>query len=175
MTHSSPNGLQAPASEAVRSRQTDLLSGGSRIVSGRIASASLWLFRLGVLGSGIELFLLGHYEKAWQMVPVGLLAAALIISFLPVAAEGSTVRTVFTIVCIAMLISGPIGLLLHYLDNVEFEREMQPSISGVALFWKAIRGALPALAPGTMIYLGGLGLLHLRISQSSQATAVGRP
>ena len=127
------------------------------------------MFRLGVLGSGVELLLLEHYEKIWQAIPLGLLSIALIASFLPLRTGNSGPNKIFAVVCIVMLVSGPIGLLLHYQDNVEFEREMQPTIAGVSLFWKAIRGALPALAPGTMIYLGGLGLLHLLIARSHRA------
>ena len=39
----------------------------------------------------------------------------------------------------------------------EFEIEMDPSISGLALFWEAITGATPALAPGTMLLFAALG------------------
>ena len=37
------------------------------------------------------------------------------------------------------------------------ERELNPDLSGVALFSESMRGATPALAPGTMILLGALG------------------
>lgn len=155
----------------LESGEPDLACGGNRIDAGRIASASLWLFRVGILGSITELLLLGHYEKPLQLVPVVLLGLALVSSFLPVRAGGTGPGKALTIVCVLMLISGPLGLLLHYQNNVQFEREMQPAISGLPLFWAAIRGAVPALAPGTMIYMGGLGLLYLRISQLKRLAA----
>jgi len=49
-------------------------------------------------------------------------------------------------------------VLLHYRGNVEFERERDPSLSGLALVWEALRGATPSLAPGAMAQLGLLGL-----------------
>jgi hypothetical protein len=58
--------------------------------------------------------------------------------------------------CVA---SGLLGIWFHYQGNVEFELEMYPTIGGVKLFWEAMKGATPALAPGTMIQLGLLGLL----------------
>ncbi len=55
------------------------------------------------------------------------------------------------------VVSGFVGLLLHYQGNAEFELEMYPTLKGLELFWEAIKGATPALAPGTMIQLGLLG------------------
>jgi hypothetical protein len=47
---------------------------------------------------------------------------------------------------------------LHYQGNVEFERELAPDASGLPLVWEALKGATPALAPGTMMLLGAVGL-----------------
>jgi hypothetical protein len=55
--------------------------------------------------------------------------------------------------------SGAAGSLLHYKGNVEFEVESMPGLGGWALFKQSMTGATPALAPGTMILLGALGLL----------------
>jgi len=130
---------------------------------------------LGALGTTLELLLLGHYENVWQLIPLVVLGLALIGSFLPIRNGSARPDKLLLVVCALMLLSGPLGLLLHFLDNVEFEREMRPAISGFELFWKSIRGALPALAPGTMIYLGGLGLLYRSISRSHHAAALDRP
>jgi hypothetical protein len=43
---------------------------------------------------------------------------------------------------------------------VEFELEMYPGLSGLELFREAMKGATPALAPGTMTILGLLGLAY---------------
>jgi hypothetical protein len=59
---------------------------------------------------------------------------------------------------VACVIAGCVGLVLHYKGNVEFELEMYPSMAGGELVWKALTGATPALAPGTMVQLGLVGL-----------------
>ena len=59
-----------------------------------------------------------------------------------------------------MVVSGLIGLWQHYQGNVEFEREMYPDLGGLELVVKALHGAFPALAPGTMIQLGLLGMAY---------------
>jgi hypothetical protein len=51
-------------------------------------------------------------------------------------------------------------MVWHYQGNMEFELETYPSISGLALFKEAMMGATPALAPGTMIELGLIGLAY---------------
>ena len=61
---------------------------------------------------------------------------------------------------ILFVLSGLVGLILHYQGNAEFELEMYPSLNGLELFWEAIRGATPTLAPGTMIQLGLLGWVY---------------
>ena len=60
----------------------------------------------------------------------------------------------------AYLASGLVGLWFHYSGNAEFELEMYPSLSGWSLVREALSGATPALAPGTMIHLGLLGLTY---------------
>ena len=58
------------------------------------------------------------------------------------------------------VVTGAVGILLHYRGNVEFELERDGSIRGLRLFWEAIRGATPALAPGALSQLGLLGLAY---------------
>ena len=59
---------------------------------------------------------------------------------------------------VAFVLSDVAGVALHYQGNVEFELELQPDASGLPLVWQALKGATPALAPGTMMLLGALGL-----------------
>ena len=56
--------------------------------------------------------------------------------------------------------AGALGLWLHFTANLEFEREVSPSLQGIELIWKAIRGAAPpSLAPAAFMQLGFLGLI----------------
>lgn len=120
----------------------------------------LILFVIGVVGTGTELLLLGHTEDLWQWTPLVLLAAGLVTVGWRVVARGARSLRVFRATMILFVLSGGVGLWLHYHGNAEFEREMYPSLQGVDLFWESITGATPTLAPGTMLGLGLLGLVY---------------
>jgi hypothetical protein len=62
------------------------------------------------------------------------------------------------------VVSGLLGVFLHYRGNVEFELEHNPRATGWALFREAMMGATPALAPGVMVQIGLLGLLYAFLS-----------
>ena len=52
-------------------------------------------------------------------------------------------------------------MVLHYRANMEFKLEMDPTLSGLALFWSVVRAKTPpALAPATLALLGLLGLTY---------------
>lgn len=118
----------------------------------------LFIFALGAVGTGAELVLLEHTEDVWQWSPLVLLAAsAPVLLWLVILGGRASVRT-FQAIMALFVVSGFLGLMLHYRGNVEFEIEMYPTLSGAKLFWEALKGATPALAPGTMLQLGLLGL-----------------
>ena len=117
------------------------------------------LFLLGSMGTAAELLLLEHTEDAWQLVPLGLLALGwVLLGVLTLRPSAVTVR-LFQALMLAFVAGGLIGLGLHFDSNVEFERELQPDAAGWALTWEALKGATPALAPGGMMLLGGIGWL----------------
>ena len=115
-------------------------------------------FVLGVLGSGTELWLIDHTEDRWQWVPLILMAIGILTLTLHLAIKRTWSRRTFGAVMLGFIGGGFWGLWLHYQGNVEFEREVFPSLRGFELFWEAIRGATPALAPGTMVLLGLIGI-----------------
>jgi hypothetical protein len=68
---------------------------------------------------------------------------------------------VLQITMVFFIAAGLLGMYLHYGANVEFQREVDPSIVGTALFWKAMAAKTPpALAPGSMAHLGLIGLAY---------------
>jgi hypothetical protein len=132
------------------------------------AARTLAVLRLALLvilivacaGMVAELFLLGHTEDAWQWVPNVLLSAAvLVMTYQLVRPSRAGVRAI-QLLMILFVVSGLVGLGLHYKGNVEFEREMYPALAGLRLFKQAMTGATPSLAPGTMVQFGFLGLLY---------------
>ena len=126
----------------------------------RIRGFLLGLFVFGAGGTGIELLLLGHTEDFWQLLPLGLMGVGGAALAWYSATGGAPSLRLFRRTMGAVVVSGVVGLWLHYQGNAEFEREMYPSLQGLALFWEAIRGATPTLAPGTMLELGLLGLAY---------------
>jgi hypothetical protein len=115
---------------------------------------------IGLAGTGAELVLLGHIEGFQQLIPLGLIAASLVTggwhAVRPSALSVNAVRAAMGL-CV---VSGALGIALHYRGNLEFELEMYPAMAGTELVTKVITGATPVLAPGTMSLLGVVGLMH---------------
>ena len=124
----------------------------------------LGLLAFGLVGTGIELLLIGHDEDVWQLIPLATIGLALVVTAVlarsrpPTGGAAMTVR-LFRAVMVLLILSGGVGVVLHYRANMEFKLEMDPSLSGLALFISVVRAkAPPAMAPGTLALLGLLGL-----------------
>jgi hypothetical protein len=115
-------------------------------------------FVLGSIGTGAELLLLEHTEDVWQKVPLGLIAAGCAAAALVAIRPAVATLALFRLAMALFVASGAVGVWLHYEGNAEFERELSPGIGGMALAREALSGATPALAPGTMVLLGVIGL-----------------
>ncbi len=118
----------------------------------------LILVLAGAGGLALELLLLEHYDSPWQWAPLALLALVLLVGGVVAARPARRVLRAFQGVMALCTAAGALGVYLHFRGNVEFELEGDPSRSGIVLFWEAIRGATPALAPGALSQLGLLGL-----------------
>jgi hypothetical protein len=115
---------------------------------------------LGIVGLEVELALLRHADSFQQWIPhVALMIGLLSTSTVYIRPGAATLRA-FQVIMVIFLVVGALGVYLHFIGNVEFARERDPSLSGGALVWKALRGATPALAPGALAQLGLLGLLY---------------
>lgn len=118
------------------------------------------VFLFGVVGTGIELVLLEHTEDFKQWIPLALFVVGFVLFLLLLMRPSAAWLRAFALCMLAFVASGVIGTWLHYLGNVEFELERTPELTGLPLFEAAMGGATPALAPGTMIQLGLIGLLY---------------
>ncbi len=59
---------------------------------------------------------------------------------------------------LGLLGSAVLGLYFHYRSNEEFQRELEPSLTGWSLFLATMRAhSPPSLAPGAMGLLGAIG------------------
>jgi hypothetical protein len=121
----------------------------------------LAIFLLGLLGTATELVLLEHFEDRLQLIPLILLALGLAAVIWHVIHRGRASVRVLQVLMILFVIGGLTGLVLHYRGSMEFQLEVNPALSGLELFLKAIKAkAPPALGPGAMIHLGLVGLAY---------------
>lgn len=133
------------------------------MTNGLIARLLLAILAFGLIGTLLELLLLGHTDGWQQWVPVALLSVTLPPVLLLLRRPTGKPIAVTRWLMLAWLVSGLAGVLLHYRGNVEFARELTPDSHGWQLFKAAMGGATPALAPGTMIWFALLGLVAVRL------------
>jgi hypothetical protein len=131
----------------------------------------LGLVLLGAAGLLVELALLEHYGSFWQVVPLFVLGFGLGAAVLVAARPGPGTLRAFRLVMGALVITGALGVFLHYDENVAFELELGPDLRGIDLIWAALRGATPILAPGAFLQLGLLGLILVHDHPALQRAA----
>ena len=116
---------------------------------------------LGLVGTGTELILLTHYEDSAQLVPLFFIALTLVVIAGHVTVGGSGTVLLLRVMMGFLVAAGALGVVLHYQGSMEFQLEMDPTVSGWALFTKVLHAkAPPTLAPGVMAQLGLIGLVY---------------
>ena len=141
----------------------------------RLRRALFAILTAGYVGIGAELLLGGHYEDVLQIVPLTIIAASLAaLAWYGIGGGAASLRLLRVMMFVSVA-SGGLGVVLHYLGNTEFELERTPTLGGFALVREALTGATPALAPGTMVLLGAIGLLaiwrHPALARKNPAAA----
>ena len=125
----------------------------------RVARLLTLVLLIGVVGTLLDLLLLGHVEGWQQLVPVVLLGAGVIVTGWHLGSDSSVSLRAVRGLGVLHILSGLLGLWFHYAGNLEFEREMSPDAAGWPLVKAVMTGATPALAPGTMVWFGALALV----------------
>lgn len=121
----------------------------------------LALVVLGLVGLGTELVLLAHYEDSAQLVPLFFIALTLIVIAGHVVVGGAGSILMLRVMMAFLVAAGVLGIVLHYRGSMEFQLEMDPTMSGWSLFAKVLQAkAPPTLAPGVMAQLGLFGLIY---------------
>ena len=126
----------------------------------RLRRALLLILAASLFGVLVELLLLEHFEDPPQYIPLGLIVVSLIVIGWHVVSKSRASVQVLRALMLCAFVAGPVGVLLHFRGNREFELEMTPALGGLELIKAAIIGATPLLAPGTMSLLGVIGLLY---------------
>jgi len=131
----------------------------------RIAVLRVWILGillLGLLGTVIELVLLGHYEEPLQFVPLVLIAAALPALWWEFSRRDLASRRAMQVLMVLFVVAGFLGFAAHFHGSAEYQLELNPDMSNGELLEKILRAkAPPLLAPGMMLQLGLLGLAYV--------------
>jgi hypothetical protein len=140
--------------------------------TGASRGALLIILILGMTVTLVELYLLEHTETMVQIIPILCLVAGLVAALGAAATRTRGTVRILQAVMVSFVVAGALGIFFHYRGNTEFELEMYPSLGGYELFRESMMGATPALAPGTMAWLGLLGLAytfrHPRLARSNK-------
>ena len=116
---------------------------------------------LGTIGILTELILLSHYEDAFQMIPLVLLATACGVTAWHIVRPAAASVRALQALMVLFLCAGAAGVAFHFNGAAEFQLEMNPSQGWTELVSKVLRvHAPPLLAPGAMVQLGLLGLVY---------------
>ena len=118
-----------------------------------------------MIGTLLELYLLDHYEDTWQLIPVICIGVALINFCVLLYRRSQAVIHLFKIVLVLTTFSGVYGVVLHLQSNFEFEQDMKPTASFWQLISESISGALPTLAPMSLVVLACIGYSYLILIQ----------
>jgi hypothetical protein len=123
-----------------------------------------WIFAvlvLGVTGTGLELFLIEHYEDTLQLVPLVSIAMALaVLVWHGIRGDALSTR-MLQAAMVLFVVSGTVGMGLHFRGGAEFQLEIDPEQNRWDIFSKVIRAkAPPVLASGVLVQLGLLGLVY---------------
>ena len=123
--------------------------------------AVLAVLMVGSLGAAADLLLLDHYEDVWQYVPLVAIALAASTLVWHLALPGVASLRALQALMVIFILSGFLGIGLHFKGAAEFQREIDPTQDWWTLATKAVRAkAPPVLAPGLMAQLGALGLIY---------------
>lgn len=137
--------------------------------------ALLGVLVLGLAGSLAELLLIAHDEDVQQMIPIVLLGSALPLAVWLALRPSAVGVRLLRVLMLAFIGAGCLGIYFHVRANIEFQRELEPSLTGTALIQNVLRAkSPPTLSPGLMVQLGLVGLIstwgHPSLRRSTQAS-----
>ncbi|TDQ33363.1 hypothetical protein [Zeaxanthinibacter enoshimensis] len=143
---------------------------GQKIISTKFATRQVIVAALlfMMVGTGLELVLIDHYEDLLQLIPLVCIALAMVLVLVLLFYRTRFTIGFFKLVLGVSALSGLYGTFLHLQANYEFEQEMQPTADDWHLLVESLSGALPALAPGSMIVLALLGYSYITLINQKQ-------
>ncbi|HEY7786673.1 MAG TPA: hypothetical protein VIB00_18225 [Pyrinomonadaceae bacterium] len=101
-------------------------------------------------GTLVELWLVNHTEDKIQWLAFVLCGLGLLVVLMVIFSRKRTAIRILR-VCMGVVVLGSLlGIYLHVSSNFELEKEINPNSPAGEMFLKALGGANPLLAPGTL-------------------------
>lgn len=107
------------------------------------------------LAAAVELVLVEHYEEWQQALPFGMIALGSLAASWAWRSPGRTSIRSARWAGVLATMTALVGVYFHVEGNLGIAREVHPDASGAEVFWDALSGGNPLLAPG-MIALAGV-------------------
>ena len=126
-----------------------------------LRKALLGLLVIGNVGTLVELLLLKHTDGVWQLAPLLLSGATLLVLVWFAIAGSATALRALGVVLAFGLVSGGVGVVQHLRGNLAYAKDSNPSLAGRELYVEAVMGSTPTLAPGMMVQLALIGFAFL--------------
>lgn len=127
----------------------------------RLKQVIMVAFFFMMVGTVVELYLIEHYEGLQQMIPLLCIGTSLLLVIVLFFRISRFAISVFKLTMGITALSGVYGTFLHLRANYEFEQEMQPTADKTDLLLESLSGALPTLAPCSLIVLALLGYSYV--------------
>ncbi len=115
------------------------------------------------LGTAIELYLLHHYEDFFQLIPLVSILVSLVVLVLLHIRSTLFLNKLFVVLMVITALVGVYGVFLHLQANFQFEQEMTPIHTNWELFTESLSGAIPALAPGSLVAFSLIGYSYSKL------------
>lgn len=128
------------------------------VVLGRLRTFLLAIAACMALGTILELVLTEHWEGPAQLLPFVLCGLSfLVILAVLIRPRHSSIRAMRWVTGITFL-GSLFGIFEHIEHNFGFALEIRPNATANDVFWDALGGANPLLAPGILALLALLAL-----------------
>jgi hypothetical protein len=131
---------------------------GNRVLR-QLRRLLLGVLAVGFIGTAVDLTFLAHYEDPLQLAPFMVIAfCVLSIAWHGIAPGGFSLALMRIAMTVAVA-AAAVGMTLHYQGSMEFQLEMDRSLTGFELMKKVLTAkAPPTMAPLNLALLGLVGL-----------------
>lgn len=110
------------------------------------------------VGTVVELLFVGHAESFIQLVPFMLCAVGAVTVIAAFYVPRRQTLIALRGVMVLMVLGSAFGIYEHLTHNFAFELEIRPNATVGDVFWKALAGASPLIAPGILALAAVLAL-----------------